>query len=95
MGLYQVDKKILKRIFNQISGKVQKDDELIPELTIGGAGHMWCFDPSKNQMVRIIRGIKCYALSETKDEFNRILVYTVHNDVILIEEEEIIYTGYN
>ena len=95
MGLYQIDKKLLKRIFNQISGEFKEDEELIPELTIKGTGYFWCFDPASNQMVRVIRGIKCYALSETKDEFNRILVYTTNNDVILIEEEEIIYTGYN
>jgi hypothetical protein len=95
MGIHQLDKKLLKRIFNQISGKVEKEEELIPEIAIKGSGHIWCLDPSQNRIIRITRGIKCYILNETKDELNRFLVYTINNDVILIEEEELIYTGYD
>lgn len=95
MSSQRVDKKLLKRIFNQISGKIEADEDLVPEMIIKGAGYLWCLDPARHQMVRVARGIKCYILSEEKDEINRILVYTSNNDVILVEEEELILTGYN
>ena len=41
------------------------------------------------------RGIKCFVLDPTKDDLGRILVYTVANDVILIDEDELIYTGFD
>ena len=95
MGIRKIDKKLLKRIFNQISGKVEEEEELIPEMAIKGSGYIWCFDPSQNQIIRVARGIKCYILNEAQDELNRFLVYTINNDVILIEEEELIFTGYD
>jgi len=90
-----IDKTLLKNIFAQISGNVSEDTELIPELVIKGRGHLWGYDPTTRSVVRVARGIKCFVLDPTKDDLGRILVYTVANDVILIDEDELIYTGFD
>ena len=95
MSTTSIDKDLLKRVFAQISGKVTEESEPIPELAIKGSGHIWCFDPTLKSVVRVARGIKCYVLNSTHDDLGRILVYTVANDVILIEQEELIYTGFD
>tara|TARA_R110000824_G_scaffold58774_3_gene158573 strand:- start:6627 stop:6914 length:288 start_codon:yes stop_codon:yes gene_type:complete len=95
MSGYNIDKDRLKRIFNQISGTPKDDDDLVPEMAIRGSGYIWCYDPNARAVTRVSRGIKCYVVDETKDKLERILVYTSNNDVILIEEEELIYTGFD
>lgn len=95
MASHTVDKALLKRIFNQLSGKIKESDELVPEVAIKGRGHLWCYDPTQKQVILIARGIKCYILNSIKDDLERILVYTTANNVILIEESELIYTGFD
>ena len=95
MGTHSVDKALLKQIFNQLSGKIDTESEPIPEMAIQGSGHMWCYDPSARSVIRIARGIKCFVLDSTLDDLNRIMVYTIANDVILIEEDELFYTGFD
>lgn len=95
MGVHTTNKELLKKIFNQLSGIFEDGDEIIPEVAIGGSGHIWCYDPTARSVVRVPRGIKCFILDETHDDLGRILVYTVANHVILIEEEELIYTGFD
>ena len=95
MSVHSVDKELLKQIFSQLSGKVSEEEPLIPELAIKGSGHIWCYDPVAKSIIRIARGIKCFAIDRTLDHLGRIMVYTIGNDVILIEEEEIIYTGFD
>ena len=95
MSVHTVDKALLDKIFNQLSGKVDEEDELIPEMAIAGNGYIWCYEPTARQVVRIARGIKCFVLDATLDDLGRIMVYTIANDVILIEEDELIYTGFD
>jgi hypothetical protein len=95
MSVHSVDKKLLKRIFDQVSGKLTEEDIPIPELAIQGSGYIWCFDPTAKSVVRVARGIKCYILDASHDDLGRIMVYTINNDVILIEEDELIYTGFD
>jgi hypothetical protein len=95
MGSHRIDKDVVKKIFNQLSGKVDEEDELIPEMAIAGNGYIWCYEPTARQVVRIARGIKCFVLDATLDDLGRIMVYTIANDVILIEEDELIYTGFD
>ena len=95
MSVHSVDKALLKQIFSQLSGKISEDEELIPEMAIRGSGHIWCYDPTAKSIVRISRGIKCFALDSTVDSLGRIMVYTIANDVILIEEDDLIYTGFD
>ena len=95
MGSHSVDKKILKRIFDQLSGKISEEEEPVPEMAIRGHGHLWCYDPTTRYIIRVARGIKCFVLDDSRDDLGRIMVYTIANDVILIEEDELIYTGFD
>jgi len=95
MGSHRIDKDVVKKIFNQLSGKVDEEDELIPEMAIAGTGYIWCYEPTARQVVRIARGIKCFVIDAALDDLGRIMVYTIANDVILIEEDELIYTGFD
>lgn len=95
MSAHYVDKQLLKRIFNQISGTIEEEDELVPEYAISGQGYDWFYDPSQRTVVRVPRGIKCFVLNKEEDSQGRILVYTVSNHVILVEAEELIRTGFD
>ena len=95
MGASYVNKELLKRIFNKMSGAIKEEDELVPEYAIKGQGYGWYYDPTHKSVTRVAKGIKCYVLSDEEDELGRILVYTASNDVILIEQEELIYTGFD
>tara|TARA_R110002020_G_scaffold261689_1_gene476034 strand:- start:722 stop:1009 length:288 start_codon:yes stop_codon:yes gene_type:complete len=95
MSTHTVDKTLLDKIFNQLSGVVKKDEEPLPQMIIAGDGHMWCYDVNTRGMIRVSRGIKCFVLDDTLDENDRIMVYTIANDVILIEEDELIYIGFD
>ena len=52
-------------------------------------------DVIQRNVAMIARGVVCYVLDEKKDELDRIMVYTLNGEVILIEESEIIRVGYN
>jgi len=95
MGATYVNKELLKKIFSQIGGTLKEDEELVPEYAIRGHGYGWFYDPSQKSVVRVARGIKCYVLSAERDDLERILVYTASNDVILVTEDELIYTGFD
>ena len=95
MGSYAVYDEILERLYKQLSGKITEDDILVPEAAIKGSGYIWCLKPSPVQVVRIPRGIKCYIVDDQKDALERIKVYTTLGHIILISEEELIYTGFD
>jgi hypothetical protein len=95
MAMHNIQKERLKKIYNQISGLMTEDDEPLPEYAIKGTGYGWFYDPTQKVVIRVALGIKCYILDEEGDEEGRILVYTAGNDVILIEEDELIYTGFD
>ena len=93
--VHAVNKDLLIKIVNQLSGDAKKNDELIPEHAIKGTGYIWCYEPTLKQIIRITRGIKCYILDHREDKLGRIMVYTVQNHVILIKEEELLFTGFD
>jgi len=95
MSTHQVEKDVLKQILNQIAGTVHAEDELIPEVGLKGTGYIWCYDLLQKTMVRIPCESKCYILDSRRDADGNILVYTLNNDVILIEEDKILYIGYD
>lgn len=84
-----------KRLLNQLSGEVDESEELIPEYAIKGKGIIWCWDPNSREHKPIPRGIKVYIVYKNYDHLGRFLVYTVHGELICIDEEEIYYTGFN
>jgi len=86
---------IVKKLIKQISGNLTEDDELIPEVAIKGSGDIWCYDPSGRTFKRIYRGIKAYILMENFDHNGRTLIYTQNGDMVCIEPDDLLYTGYD
>ena len=87
--------KLVKQLIKQISGEVTEEDILIPEVAIDGSGDIWCWDPVGRMHRKIYRGVKAFILHENYDELGRTLIYTLNGDMVCIEPEEIIHTGYD
>ena len=86
---------LVKQRIKQISGNVTEDDELLPEVAIEGSGDVWLWDPVGKSHKKIYRGVKAYILYENYDSFGRTLIYTHAGDMVCIDPEEIIHTGYD
>ena len=86
---------LLKQIIKQISGELSENDELIPEVAIEGAGDIWCWDPSRRMHRKIYRGVKAFILYENYDYLGRALIYTLAGDMVCIEPDELLHTGYD
>ncbi len=86
---------LVKKIIKQISGTLPETEELIPEVAIDGSGEIWCWDPANRTHKKIYRGVKAFILMENYDTFGRTLIYTYAGDMICIEPEEILHTGYD
>jgi hypothetical protein len=86
---------LVKQIIKQISGNITEEDDLIPEVAINGSGEMWCWEPGKRAHKKIYRGVKAFILYENYDNFGRTLIYTHAGDMVCIEPEELIHTGYD
>mgnify|MGYP003389788890 CR=1 FL=1 len=86
---------LVKRLIKQIAGNLTEEDELIPEVAIIGSGKIWCWDPMNKTPRRICRGIKAYILYENYDHQGRTLIYTLNAEMVCIEPEELLYTGYD
>ena len=85
----------VKQLMKQISGDLTEEDELIPEVAIDGDGEIWCWDPTTRMHKKIYRGIKAFIIQENFDDFGRTLVYTLNGDMVCIEPEELLHTGYD
>lgn len=83
-------------IVKQFSGKVEEDDgEMVPEVAIkGNSGHIYCFSPTKNRLIRIHRGTKAYIL-KSAGLSGVTLIYTFDGRILEIDEEELIFTGFD
>ena len=90
-----MNRLLLKKILKQISGSLPEDEELIPEVAILGSGEMWCWDPSGRTHKKIYRGVKAFILYENYDKLGRTLIYTLAGDMICIEPEELLHTGFD
>jgi len=96
MSTHTLNKTLLKKIIKQITGNLPEDHgDLLPTVLIKGSGYIGCYDITQRNVAMIARGVVCYVLDEKKDELDRIMVYTINGEVILIEESEIIRVGYN
>jgi hypothetical protein len=92
---HTTNKELISKILLQLSGDAADDAELIPPALIKGSGYIWCYEATYKQVLRVKRGIKCYTLDKRKDDLNRIMVYTITSYIILIDENELIFTGFN
>ena len=83
----------LKQIVKQVSGKAGKKDTPIPEVAIKGAGHIFCYHPSKHIFIRVSRGTKAYIIEEKEND--RVLIYTSSGLIVEIESDELIDTRFD
>ena len=74
---------------------VDKDSELIPEVSIKGTGHIFCFSPGKKNFIKISRGIKGYIIKPVTGKLDKYLVYTWDGYLVEIYDDELIYTGFD
>ena len=95
MAKKRTSSAFVKQLIKQISGELTEEDELIPEVAIIGKGEMWCWDPSNRTHKKISRGIKAFILQENFDDFGRTLIYTLNGEMVCIEPEELLHTGYD
>ena len=87
--------EFIKRLIKQISGDITEETELIPEVAIAGSGEMWCWDPSSRMHKKIYKGVKAFIIQENFDDFGRTLIYTLNGEMVCVEPEELLYTGYD
>jgi hypothetical protein len=85
----------LSQIARQITGKARSTDILVPEVAIKGTGYLLCFYPSGRRFIKVNRGIKAYIINGKKNEYGRVLIYTMQGDVVEIEPRELINTGFD
>lgn len=86
----------IKTILKQAAGSVKPSDgELIPEVAIKGAGPLFCYSPSKKSYVNVTRGLKAYIIDERPDGNGNLLIYTFTAQLVEINPDELIYTGYD
>ena len=95
MAKKRASSEFIKRLIKQISGELTEEDALIPEVAIDGTGAIWCWDPANRIHKKIYRGIKAFILQENFDDFGRTLIYTLYGEMVCIEPEELLYTGYD
>jgi len=86
---------LIKKLIKQISGQLTEEDELIPEVAIDGSGEIWCWDPINKMHRKIYRGVKAFILYKNYDHLNRTLIYTLNGDMICIEPDDLVHTGYD
>jgi hypothetical protein len=87
--------ELVKKIIKQISGDLTEEDEIIPEVAIDGAGEVWLWDPANRSHKKVYRGVKAFILYENYDNFGRTLIYTHGGDMVCIDPDELIHTGYD
>ena len=90
------DKERLKRIIKQTSGALDPDDgPLIESVTIKGTGDLWCYAPMSKQMTLVARGSRVYVISDKEDEEGRVMIYTATVEIVYIDKDELMQTGFN
>ena len=80
----------------QITGNIKEEDgELLLEAGIDGHGFVFCYLPAGRAFVKICCGTKAIIIDEEENEFGRILIYTFDGNIVEIEKEKLIITGYD
>jgi hypothetical protein len=87
--------ELIKRLIKQISGDLTEEDILIPEVAIEGSGEIWLWDPAHRTHKKVYKGVKAFILYENYDNFGRTLIYTLGGDMVCIDPDELIHTGYD
>ena len=95
MAKKQAPNDLVRQLLKQISGELTEKDTLIPEVAISGTGDMWCWDPANRIHKKIYRGIKAFIIQENFDDLGRTLIYTMVGDMVCVDPDDLIYTGYD
>ena len=91
----QLTEKI-KLITKQISGKAdENDEEVVAYYQIKGDGDGFFLSYLDKTFVKVARKSEVYIVSEDFNAPGRHLVYTYSHELIIIDEEELEYIGYN
>jgi hypothetical protein len=90
-----VKSDLIKQIIKQVSGDLSEENELIPEVAIDGTGEIWCWDPGHRTHRKIYRGVKAFILYEKYDNLGRTLIYTHAGDMVCIDPDILIHTGFD
>ena len=85
----------LKKISKQLSGDLDKDQQLFAEYQIKGTGESFFFSYIDRNFIKLPRGMQIYIVAENFDLLNRTLAYTITHELILIDPEEIHHLGFN
>ena len=86
----------LKLITKQISGKAEKDDEeTVKSYHIKGSGPGFFLSYIDRTYIKVERQTEAFIVVKNFDELGRCLVYTYSHELIIIDEEELQYIGYN
>jgi uncharacterized protein YlaN (UPF0358 family) len=88
-----VNRETLRKILKQLAGDVHNiDGALVPEMIIQGEGIMYCYSPHNKEHVKVGRGTRVYLIEQND---GKALIYTFEGHVVEIEEEELIYIGFD
>ena len=79
----------------QISGKVNIDDEPVPEVAIKGTGYIMCIKTSTRMFMRVSRGTKAYIIDPEMNSEGKVIIYTFSGDIVEINPADFINTGFD
>jgi hypothetical protein len=69
---------------------------MIPEVAVAGTkGYLFCFLPDNRTMVQIHRGTKAYIVDDVDPLTGRVLIYTWTGQLVEIDPDELIHTGFD
>ena len=96
MSWKNLSKKQILKITKQLSGKFEDmEGELFPIALIEGCGDIWCYHIVKNEHIRLHRGTRVIIVSDEKDEYGRVLIFTQRGDLVAIDPNDLIKIGFN
>ena len=95
MAKKNANTELVKKIIKQISGELTEDDTLVPEVAIMGSGEVWLWDPTSRTHRKAYRGVKAFILYENYDNLGRTLIYTLAGDMLCIDPDELLHTGFD
>tara|TARA_R110002020_G_scaffold127615_1_gene286193 strand:+ start:3447 stop:3752 length:306 start_codon:yes stop_codon:yes gene_type:complete len=101
MANYDEIKRKLKLAMKQMTGTFQGDTDIepLPEVCIkGGNGSIFCLTyPQRKSFIAISRGTKALLINDHDEieHLEHLIVYTFSGQLIEIDKEDLIFTGYD
>ena len=97
MAYGDINRELFNNVLKQIGGSFVEGDayELLPTVLIKGAGFIWCYQLATKMFIKVSRGLDAYVLDDLEDHMGRVMIYTSFGDHVMIDKEELIFTGYD